>query len=146
MPESVESLVGRIENATQPGFRGRLVARGLARGMIWSGGQLPPASPLNAPQLSGDLLSYGLSLIGAGLRLRLLSRGHPDIARAFERGGEAIEAVVRNGDPAWPERGFYRRSRRRPITSVASPRVPTACSLAICQRSISVPRSARSCS
>jgi hypothetical protein len=107
MPESVESLVGRIENATQPGFRGRLVARGLARGMIWSGGQLPPASPLNAPQLSGDLLSYGLSLIGAGLRLRLLSRGHPDIARAFERGGEAIEAVVRNGDPAWPERGFY---------------------------------------
>ncbi len=107
MPESAESLVARIANATQPGFRFRLVARGLARGMIWTDGQLPPDSPQFVPTLSGDLLSYGLSLIGAGLRLRLLAPGHPAIARAFERGGEAIEAVVRNGDPAWPERGFY---------------------------------------
>ena len=107
MPESAESLVARIQSATRPGFRGRLVARGLARGMIWADGQLPPNSPQFAPQLSAELLSYGMGLISAGLRLRLLAPGHPEIIRAFERGGEAIEAVVRNGDPASPERGFY---------------------------------------
>jgi len=75
--------------------------------MIWTDGQLPPNSPRFAPELDGDLLSYGLALIGAGLRLRVLERGHPRIAQAFERGGEAIESVVRNGDPEWVERGFY---------------------------------------
>src|SRR4051812_18839013 len=106
MPESAEALVARIENSTRAGFRLRLVARGLARGMIWRDGQLPPESPRFAPQLSDDLLSYGLSLVAAGLRLRALLPTHAQIRRAFERGGEAIESVVRNGDPAWIERGF----------------------------------------
>ena len=107
MAETVESLVARIATGTQPGFRGRLAARGMARGMIWTDGQLPANSPQFANELSADLLSYGVSLVSAALRLRVLDRTRPEIDRAFERGGEAIESVVRHGDPQWQERGFY---------------------------------------
>ena len=45
MAESVEQLAERIATATQPGFRERLLDKGLARGMIWRDGVLPAGSP-----------------------------------------------------------------------------------------------------
>jgi len=107
MPRSVEELAKRIEEATRPGFRGRLVARGLARNLIWSDGKLPPGSQAFSPLLSPDLISYGLALFSLGLQLRASDRSHPAVISAFERAGEAIESVVRKGDPAWNEQGFY---------------------------------------
>ena len=107
MSRSVEQLVSRIEEATRPGFRGRLHARGLARNLIWSKGKLPEGSPPFAPTLTLDLLSYGLALFHLGLELRSLDPTNRVAIDAFGRAGEAIESVIRDGDPDFTERGFY---------------------------------------
>ena len=44
MARTLEQIVARIDEATRPGFRGRLAARGLARNLIWSAGVLPAGS------------------------------------------------------------------------------------------------------
>jgi hypothetical protein len=107
MPRSVEELVTRIGESTRPGYRARLVARGLARNLIWSGGILPRGSPEFSTLLSTDLLSYGLALFELGLELHDLDRNNTALRTAFERAGEAIESVIRDGDPSWNDRGFY---------------------------------------
>lgn len=107
MPRSIDELVSRIDESTRPGFRGRLVARGLARSLIWSNGELHTGSPGFSPLLTSDLLSYGLALFELGLQLRAHDRSHGAARNAFERAGEAIESVIRNGDLNWNERGFY---------------------------------------
>lgn len=53
MAESLTELQSRLAATTIPGFRERLVDRGLARGLIWREGVLPAGSP----PLSGK--SYG---------------------------------------------------------------------------------------
>jgi hypothetical protein len=54
----------------------------MARAMIWTDGQLPANSPQFANELSADLLSYGLSLVGAALRYEFwTARGQKLIAR-----------------------------------------------------------------
>lgn len=107
MARSADQIVQRIEEVTQPGFRGRLVARGLARSLIWVDGRVPEGSQQFSPLLSGDLLSYGLALFELGLELRAAQRDHQTASTAFERAGEAIESVIRDGDPEWNDRGFY---------------------------------------
>jgi replicative superfamily II helicase len=107
MPRSVDDVAQRIHEATRPGFRGRLVARGLARNLIWSDGKVPTGSQEFSPLLSADLLSYGLALFKLGLEIRGAQRDHEAARTAFERAGEAIESVIRDGDPAWNDRGFY---------------------------------------
>src|SRR6266542_5205969 len=107
MPRNLEELVGEINAAISPAFRGRLVQKGLARGLLWSGGTLPTGAPQFSTRLSAELLGYGLGLFRLALALRDFDRDHVLLPQAFERAAEAIEAVVRNGDPAWPERGFY---------------------------------------
>lgn len=107
MARSVEELEVRIHQSIRPGFRGQLSARGLARNLIWSAGILPLGSPPFSPLLSSDLLSYGLSLFTLGLQLRQRVRDNPNIAAAFEHAGQAIESVIRDGNPTWNERGFY---------------------------------------
>lgn len=57
--DDVQNLVGQ---ALEPGYRGRLLARGQARAMIWRDGQLPPGAPAFIPSLSYDLLGYGYAL------------------------------------------------------------------------------------
>ncbi|MFX7849817.1 hypothetical protein ABTK11_22175, partial [Acinetobacter baumannii] len=69
MPETVEDIEAAIEEATTPGFREQLLARGEARSMIWRDGVLPEEAPAFDQLLSYDLLSYGYSLLGLGLRL-----------------------------------------------------------------------------
>src|SRR6185312_9674146 len=97
MPTGNEAIEAAVRSATAAGFRGRLLARGQARSLIWRDGQLPPDAPNFAAQLSYDLLSYGYSLMDMGLRL-LDGNGNRDIARsAFEQAGEALESVVVHG-------------------------------------------------
>src|SRR5438094_732551 len=98
MARTVEQISSRIDEATRPGFRRWLAARGLARNLIWSGGKLPAGSPRFDPRLSADLIGYGLALFELGLQIRTKDRAHPSVSRAFERAGEAIESVVRDGD------------------------------------------------
>ena len=107
MATGIEAIEASIRRAVEPGFHDRLVARGQARSMIWRDGVLPSDAPAFSGLLTYDLLSYGYSLLGHGLRV-LEQEGNRDVARiAFEHAAGAIEAVIakgRNDD----ERGFHR--------------------------------------
>ena len=107
MPRPLEEIIKRIDETTRPSFRGQLLARGLARNLIWSKGLLPKGSKVFASSLSSDLLSYGLALFHLGLELKTQDRNHKAAINAFARAGEAIESVIRDGDPDFNERGFY---------------------------------------
>ena len=107
MATTVEAIEADIATASVPGFRGRLIARGQARAMIWRNGILPPGAPAFSDLLSYDLHSYGYAMLGLGLRLRDLE-GSADSARlAFEQAATALEAVVAKGDPTDPDRDFH---------------------------------------
>jgi superfamily II DNA/RNA helicase len=107
MPAIVDDIEAAIGEATTPGFREQLLARGEARSMIWRDGVLPEDAPAFDQLLSYDLLSYGYSLLGLGLRL-LEANGSQSLAqRAFEGAATAIESVIARG-PNSRERGFHR--------------------------------------
>jgi superfamily II DNA/RNA helicase len=107
MPTTIEAIEADIDAAVVPGFRGRLIAQGQARAMIWQGGVLPAGAPAFSPQLSYDLHSYGYALLGLGLRLRDLG-GDPARARiAFEQSATALEAVMAKGDRGDSDRDFH---------------------------------------
>lgn len=107
MPTTPEAIVAAIADAATTGFRGRLIARGQARSMIWRDGILPPEAPAFSPQLSYDLHSYGYGLLGLGLRLLELG-GDPAQARvAFEQAATSLEAVLAKGDRNAADRDFH---------------------------------------
>ena len=107
MAHDVEEVEREVLRATEPGFRGRLLAQGQARSLIWREGILPLDAPRFSAQLSYDLLSYGYGLLGHGLRL-LEEGGDPGLARrAFEFSADALESVVTNGRDG-PDRDFHR--------------------------------------
>lgn len=107
MPRTVEDISGRIEAVTVSGFRGRLLARGFARNLVWSKGKVPEGNAHFSELLSSDLLSYGMGLLHLGLELRDLQPNHPSSLKAFGHAAEAIESVVRDGKPDFNERGFF---------------------------------------
>ncbi|MBG3850980.1 DEAD/DEAH box helicase [Xanthomonas sp. WHRI 8391] len=107
MPTTPESIAADIAQATAPGFRGRLIARGQARAIIWRDGALPLDAPDFSSQLSYDLHSYAYALLGLGLRLRELD-GDPAVARtAFEQAATALEAVMAKGNRQEADRDFH---------------------------------------
>lgn len=107
MPITPEAIVAAIEEASSTGFRGRLIARGQARAIIWRDGELPADAPPFSPHLSYDLHSYGYALIGLGLRLRELG-GDESYARiAFDKAATALEAVITKGNRQEVDRCFH---------------------------------------
>lgn len=107
MPTSPEAIRAAIELAASAGFRGRLIARGQARAMVWRDGVLPADAPVFSPQLSYDLTTYAYSLLDLGLRLRDLDGDQASARTAFEQAATALEAVIAKGDPADPDRDFH---------------------------------------
>lgn len=107
MPTNPEAIRTAIELAATTGFRGRLIARGQARALIWRGGVLPPGAPAFSPQLSYDLATYAFSMLDLGLRLRELESDEAAARVAFEQAGTALEAIIAEGDPADPDRDFH---------------------------------------
>jgi RAD3-like DEAD/DEAH box helicase/helicase-like protein len=107
MPTSIEGIEAVIDAASAPGFRGRLLARGQSRAMIWREGQLPQDAPAYSPLLSYDLHSYGYSLLGQGLRLRELGGDPEHVQRAFEQAATALEAVIARGNRGESDRDFH---------------------------------------
>ena len=104
----LDTLQAEVAAALEPAFRARLLARGQARSMIQRDGILPSGAPRFATTLPYDLIGYGEVLLLHGLRIRT-EGGDEDLARrAFVHAGEAIEAVVGNGVPDDPQRGFLR--------------------------------------
>lgn len=84
MPITPEKIAETITEAISAGFRGRLIARGQARAIIWRDGILPPDAPAFATQLSYDLMSHGYTLFGLGMRLRELGGDEAQARKAFE--------------------------------------------------------------
>lgn len=108
MASTIEDIEQSIREAIAPGFRSRILERGLARSMIWVDGELPEGAPRFAEKLSYDLLSYGYSLLSLAIRLRDL-RGNEDLCRAaFEKSATAITDVIHDGNPEDPEKGFHK--------------------------------------
>lgn len=108
MAESVERLIERLGTATRPGFRERLLDKGLARGMIWRDGVMPPGSPAFPDSLTEDLLDYAHTVLNMALRLRS-KNFEANLERPFLVAGEAIEAAVHRGADGH-EGGFHRVS------------------------------------
>ena len=107
MPTTPEAIEADIAEAAAAGFRGRLIARGQARAIIWRDGALPPDAPAFAPQLSYDLHSYGYALLGLGLRLRELGGDAAQARIAFEQAATALEAVIAKGNHQEVDRDFH---------------------------------------
>jgi len=107
MPTTPEAIVAAIEEAAATGFRGRLIARGQARAMIWRDGILPPDAPVFSPTLSYDLHSYAYVLLGLGLRLRELNGNPTQALSAFEYAATALESVISKGNPDKTDRSFH---------------------------------------
>ena len=107
MPTTPEGIVADIDEAVAAGFRGRLIARGQARAMIWRDGVLPPDAPAFSSQLSYDLHSYGYALLGLGLRLREMEGEATQARIAFEQAATALEAVMAKGNPEGTDREFH---------------------------------------
>ncbi len=107
MPTNPEAIRAAVELAASAGFRGRLIARGQARAMIWRDGVLPPDAPAFSAQLSYDLTTYAYALFELGLRNRDMG-GDAAVARsAFEQAGMALESVIAKGDRVQVERDFH---------------------------------------
>lgn len=107
MPTTPEGISKSIAEAATTGFRGKLIARGQARAIIWRNGELPPDSPAFAPQLSYDLHSYGYALLGLGLRLRELGGNATKARTAFEQAATALEASIAKGNRQEVDRDFH---------------------------------------
>lgn len=107
MPTTPEAILADINEAVAAGFRGRLIARGQARSMIWRDGILPVGAPAFSPRLSYDLQSYGYALIGLGLRLREMDGEAGQARIAFEQAATALEAVIAKGSRQETDRDFH---------------------------------------
>ncbi len=110
MAESSEELQQRLVTNITPGFQGRLLDRGLARGLIWRDGILPQGAPQFAESLTEDLLDYAHTVLALALRLRVVDPQAQELTRAFTVAGEAIEAAVHRGVVGQRDRGFNRVS------------------------------------
>lgn len=107
MPTTPEAIIAAIEEAAATGFRGRLLARGQARAMIWRDGILPPDAPDFSSSLSYDLHSYGYVLLGLGLRLRELNGDQTQARSAFEHAATALESAISKGSRDEADRDFH---------------------------------------
>jgi superfamily II DNA/RNA helicase len=96
----------RLSHLTEPEGRDRLLARGLARSLIWREGQLPPNSPMFAESLSYDLESHAFQILELALSVTGQDRFEPIILDAYRVAAEELEAIVRRGDPKNPYYGF----------------------------------------
>ena len=97
----------RLNELTTAGYRERLIARGLARGLIWQDGKLPPESPPFSEELTTDLLDHGFAVLELSLDLRRLGEGAPAVQDGLRTAAEAIESAIRRGEGADIERGFH---------------------------------------
>lgn len=108
MAETAAELSSRLQVVVEPGVRGRLLDKGLARGLIWRDGALPEGAPEFSEGLSDDLLDYAHAVMAMALRLRASQEGDSKLLeRAFLVAGEAIESAVHRGEERI-DRGFHR--------------------------------------
>jgi len=112
MAENPEAISETLTALIQPQARGRLLARGLARGMIWRDGVVPEGAQEFSASLTPDLLDFGYGVLALALELRDANRNREADRRfntdeAFRVAAEAIESAVRRGDPLNGDQGRH---------------------------------------
>ena len=106
--ETRDELTAFLTTATVDGILGRLLYRGAAWSLMREAGVLPQSAPPLGTTIETDLAEHGFALLRAAMAL-LAQTGASDLTnKAFERAASAFEALVRNGDPVAPDRGFRR--------------------------------------
>jgi hypothetical protein len=106
--ETTDELTAFLATATVDGILGRLLYRGAAWSLMRQEGVLPPNAPALGATIETDLAEHGFALLRGAMALRAQAGASELTSKAFERAANAFEALVRNGDPAAPERGFHR--------------------------------------
>ncbi len=107
-----QRIAEQLDLLIEPNARARLLARGLARGMVWKNGIVPEAGPDFSPVLTSDLLDFGYGILALALELRDANR-LPAPSKQFETtealrvAAEAIESAVRRGDPSHGDQGRH---------------------------------------
>jgi hypothetical protein len=112
MANNAQAIVERLNELIAPAARGQLLARGLARGLLWRDGVLPLGAPEFTPSLSLDLLDFGYGVLALALELRDANRTRePGTAfptsDGFRVAAEAIESAVRRDEGAGRDRGRH---------------------------------------
>lgn len=112
MARNPQAINEALQGLIQPQARGRLLARGMARAMIWRDGIVPEGAQEFSPNLSSDLLDYGYGILALALELRDANREREPNRRyntgeSFRVAAEAIEAAVRRGDPLNTDQGRH---------------------------------------
>ncbi len=106
--ETIDELTAFLTTATVDGILGRLLYRGAAWSLMREEGELPPNAPPLGATIDTDLAEHGFALLRGAMALRAQTGASELISKAFERAANAFEALVRNGDPEEPDRGFRR--------------------------------------
>lgn len=106
--ETTDELIAFLTTATVDGILGRLLYRGAAWSLMRREGVLPPNAPPLGPTIATDLAEHGFALLRGAMALRTRAGPSDLTSKAFERAANAFEALVRNGDPESPDRGFRR--------------------------------------
>ncbi|HEY5214755.1 MAG TPA: DEAD/DEAH box helicase [Acidobacteriaceae bacterium] len=112
MANNPAAIVERLNELVAPAARGRLLARGLARGLPWRDGVLPLGAPNFAPTLTHDLLDFGYGVLALALELRDANRTRGagtafPTSDAFRVAAEAIESAVRREQQLDRDRGRH---------------------------------------
>lgn len=106
--ETIDELTAFLTTATVDGIVGRLLYRGAAWSLMREEGVLPPNAPPLGATIATDLAEHGFALLRGAMALRARAGASALTSKAFERAANAFEALVRNGDPQAPDRGFRR--------------------------------------
>lgn len=106
--ETAEELREFLESATREQAWGRLLYRGTAWSLMRTNGALPDDAPAIGETIDTDLEEHGFAVLRAALNLRDIEGTTNLTSRGFERSARAFEALVKNGSPETPERGFHR--------------------------------------
>lgn len=106
--ETIDELTAFLATATVDGILGRLLYRGAAWSLMRENGVLPPNAPPLGATIETDLAEHGFALLRGAMALRAQAGASDLTNKAFERAANAFEALVRNGDPEAPDRGFRR--------------------------------------
>ena len=106
--ETIDELTTFLTDATVDGILGRLLYRGAAWSLMRENGVLPPNAPPLGATIETDLAEHGFALLRGAMALRTQAGTSDLTSKAFERGANAFEALVRNGDAGSPDRGFRR--------------------------------------
>jgi predicted heme/steroid binding protein len=106
--ETSDELQAFLTRATQDGVRGRLLYRGTAWSLMRSDGVLPEDAPPFGIAIETDLANHGFALLRAAMALQTRGGSAELTSKAFERAGNAFEALIRNANPEAADRGFRR--------------------------------------